>query len=134
MIVIALCSTVFLMAQDLKTKTIHLIPLTTFILSIVIRHHPKIFNVKLALLVSLFYVCLHAYERMQKKVYLGFGDVIVILMIALIFSDTLFYVTLSLSSMIALIVMTLTKTKVIAFIPSLLVSFWSVYVYEIFFT
>lgn len=134
MIVIALCSTVFLMVQDLKTKTIHLIPLTVFILSIVTRHYPKSFNVKQALLVSLFYVCLHTYERMQKKVYLGLGDVIVILMIALIFSHTLFYVTLSLSSMIALIVMALTKTKVIAFIPSLLLSFWSVYVYEILFT
>jgi hypothetical protein len=133
-IVISLVSSVFLIVQDIKTKTIHLLPLTIFIISILIHHYPKAYNIKQALLMSLFYLCLHVFERKQKKVYLGLGDVFVMFMMALIFNETLFYVTLCLSSLSALLSMTLTKKNIIAFIPSLILSFWSVYLYEIFTT
>lgn len=134
MIVISLVSSVFLIIQDIKTKTIHLLPLTIFIMSIFIHHYPKPFHIKQALLMSLFYVCLHLFERVQKKVYLGLGDVFVMFMMALIFNEILFYVTLCLSSLSALLSMALTKSNMIAFIPSLILSFWSVYLYEIFTT
>lgn len=134
MIAISLFSSVMLIVQDIKTKTIHILPLTMFIFSVLIQHYPKSFNIKQALLMSLCYVCLFVFERIQKKVYLGLGDVFVILMMALIFHETLFYVTLCLSSLSALLSMSVTKKNIIAFIPSLILSFWSVYLYEIFTT
>jgi hypothetical protein len=132
MIIIAVISSLVLSIQDVKTKTIHIIPLFIFMLSMTLYHGLDALNIKEASIVSLFFICLKVYEYIKKIVYLGLGDVIMIITLALIFSQPLFYIALCLSSMLALMYMAFTKSKIIPFVPPLLLSFWSVFIYDIF--
>ena len=132
MIVIAVISSLVLSIQDVKTKTIHIIPLFIFMLSMTLYHGLDALNIKEASIVSLFFICLKVYEYIKQIVYLGLGDVIMIITLALIFSQPLFYIALCLSSMFALMYMAVTKSKIIPFVPPLLLSFWSVFIYDIF--
>jgi hypothetical protein len=132
MIIIAVISSLVLTIQDIKTKTIHIIPLFIFMLSMTLYHGLDALNIREASIVSLFFICLKVYEYIKQIVYLGLGDVIMIITLALIFSQPLFYIALCLSSMLALMYMAVTKSKIIPFVPPLLLSFWSVFIYDIF--
>jgi hypothetical protein len=132
MIIIAVISSLVLTIQDIKTKTIHIIPLFIFMLSMTLYHGLDALNIREASIVSLFFICLKVYEYIKQIVYLGLGDVIMIITLALIFSQPLFYIALCLSSMLALMYMVVTKSKIIPFVPPLLLSFWSVFIYDIF--
>jgi hypothetical protein len=132
MIIIAVISSLVLTIQDVKTKTIHIIPLFIFMLSMTLYHGLDALNIREASIVSLFFICLKVYEYIKQIVYLGLGDVIMIITLALIFSQPLFYIALCLSSMLALMYMAVTKSKIIPFVPPLLLSFWSVFIYDIF--
>jgi hypothetical protein len=132
MIIIAVISSLVLTIQDVKTKTIHIIPLFIFMLSMTLYHGLDALNIREASIVSLFFICLKVYEYIKQIVYLGLGDVIMIITLALIFSQPLFYIALCLSSMLALMYMAFTKSKIIPFVPPLLLSFWSVFIYDIF--
>ena len=132
MIIIAVISSLVLTIQDVKTKTIHIIPLFIFMLSMTLYHGLDALNIREASIVSLFFICLKVYEYIKQIVYLGLGDVIMIITLALIFSQPLFYIALCLSSMLALMYMAVTKSKIIPFVPPILLSFWSVFIYDIF--
>jgi hypothetical protein len=129
MILIAFISSLIMSFQDLKTKTIHVIPLVIFILSVTFYHELSALNVRQGILISILFIGLKIYEHIQKKVYLGLGDVLIILTFACVLSDILFYLSLCLSSIFALIHMTCTQTKITPFVPSLMLSFWSVFIY-----
>jgi hypothetical protein len=129
MILIAFISSLIMSFQDMKTKTIHVIPLVIFILSVTFYHELSALNVRQGLIISSLFICLKIYEFIQKKVYLGLGDVLIILTFALVFSNRVFYLSLCLSSIFALIHMACTQTKITPFVPSLMLSFWSVFIY-----
>ena len=132
MIVIAVISSLVLSIQDVKTKTIHIIPLFIFMLSMTLYHGLDALNIREASIVSLFFICLKVYEYIKQNVYLGLGDVIIIITLALILSQPMFYIALCLSSVLALMYIAFTKSRVIPFVPPLLLSFWSVFIYDIF--
>jgi hypothetical protein len=125
MILISILLSSVLIYQDIKTQTVHLIPL-----GILVIHTLGTYGIVedgyvkgviwLMLSGSLLYV-----EHRKQKTILGMADVIIMGMILLTLTLQAFFVVIGLSSLMTMFMMFVTKQDRMAFVPALLLMYWT---------
>lgn len=124
MILISILLSSLLIYQDIKTQTVHIVPLGILVIHTMVTYGIVENAFMKAVIWMMFSVSLLYFEHRYKKTILGMADVIIMGMILLTLTLQAFFIVIGLSSLVTLIMMFITKQERMAFVPALLLVYW----------